>query len=178
MADDRLWDGRRRVTADDYEQVKALHAQHLSRNEIARRLNRSPHTITKIAKELGLSFARGDSPGLREATEARRADARARRAALAIKLLDDAERMRQQLFAPLLVYNFGGKDNTFNQHEIPEPGPRDKRDLMQAISLAIERSVRLDEYDSGANLGNVVSLLESLGRGLAAKYGDDAEPDA
>jgi hypothetical protein len=167
---------RRPVTDHDRDQVRALHAQGLSRNEIARQIQRSGKTVSRLASEQGLTFERGEE--IRAATEARKVDARARRAALALALLDDAERMRRQLFAPHLAFNFGGKDNTYEEHPLPEPPPRDKRDLMQAIGTAIDRSVKLDEYDSGANLGQVVSLLETIGRGLTGKYGtgDDEHP--
>lgn len=169
------WRGRRPVTQDDYDQVRQLHAEHLPRNEIARRLDRSPHTISRIAKELGLSWDRANAPGLQMATQARQADGRARRTALALALLDDAEKLRAQLFAPTVAYNFGGKDNTYNEHALTEPGFRDKRDLMHAIGIAIDRAVRLDEYDSGASLTGVVSLLDTLGKGLRERYGDGAD---
>ncbi|MFF5228439.1 helix-turn-helix domain-containing protein [Dactylosporangium sp. NPDC000521] len=167
---------RRPVTDEDRERVVELHAQGLSRNEIARQIGRSGKTVSNIAQKAGLTFERG--PEVAAATEARKVDAKARRAALALALLDDVDRFRAQLFAPVIAFNFGGKDNTYEEREIPEPTPRDKRDLMNAIGIAIDRSVKLDEYDSGASLGQVVSLLETLGRGLTAKYGtgDDEHP--
>lgn len=136
---------RRPVTQRDRDQVLALHAEGLSRNEIARRIGRSGRTVSRIADELGLSFERGET--VRAATEARKVDAKAKRAALAVALLDDAEKMRQALWEACTVYNFGGKDNTFEQALINEPSFRDKREIMQAVSLAAERAMRLDEYD-------------------------------
>ncbi len=165
----------RPIGDEDYEQVRRLHGEGFGRNEIARRIHRSGRTVSKLAEEMGLSFDRGPTE---VATEARKADGRARRAALALALLEDAERMRKQLFAPVTVYNFGGKDNTFEQALINEPSFRDKREIMTAVGIAIDRSVRLDEYDSGASLGQVVSLLDRLGASLTAKYGsgDDEHP--
>lgn len=138
---------RRPITDADRERVRELHGQGLSRNRIAREIGRSLSTVTKLARELGLSFDRGNDPNVQRAQEARKSDARSRRAALALALLEDAERMRQQLFAPCTVHNFGGKDNTFNQAMLDEPPARDKRDLMHAIGLALDRAVRLDAYD-------------------------------
>src|SRR5690606_18819922 len=158
----------RPVTEHDYQQVKALHAKGLGRNEIARQLGRSGKTVSLIAAELGLSFER-QAP--LAAVEARKADARARRAALALALLEDAERMRQQLFAPALVYNFGGRDNTFEQATIPEPDFRGKRDLMNAIGIAVERSIRLDEYDRDAQgVEAAKSMLGALATGLGMAW--------
>lgn len=168
---------RRPITQADFDAVARLHAEGKSRNQIVRELRRSCHTVSRIAAELGLSFDRGNDPNLRKATEARKADARAKRAALANALLDDAERLRQQLFAPTITFNIGGKDNTYTEHPIPEPTFRDKRDIMHAVGIAVDRAVRLDEYDSGAGLGQVVSLLETIGQGLVAKHGTGDEPD-
>lgn len=137
----------RPVTDEDRQQVRELHGQGVGRNQIAKRINRSPVTVTKLAAEMGLDFDRSQHPQLVAATAARVADGRARRAALAERLLDDAERLRQQLFAACTVYNFGGKDNTFEQALIDQPSFRDKRDLMNAIGLAIDRAVKLDAYD-------------------------------
>jgi hypothetical protein len=152
---------RRPVTDEDRDQVRALHAQGLSRNEIARRIQRSGRTVTRLAGELGLTFERGEM--VAAATAAKVADGKARRAALALALLDDAERLRSQLFAPALVYAFGGKDNTFEQANIPEPSFRDKRDLMNALGIAIDRSVKLDAYDrADEQMSAIDAWLEAM----------------
>lgn len=142
---------RRPITDADYDRVRELHAQGLSRNRIAREIGRNPSTVSKIARELGLSFDRGSDPSIRQAQDARASDARTRRQRLALDLLDDAEKMRQQLFAPCTVYNFGGKENSYNEHTLDEPGFRDKRDLMHAIGLAIDRAIRLDTHDKAGD---------------------------
>lgn len=167
----------RPVTDQDYEDVRRLHAAGLSRNAICKETGRSGRVVSRIAAELGLSFERSEAT--RAATEAKKTDARTRRAALALALLDDAERLRRQLFSPMVAFNFGGKDNTYEEHQIPEPTPRDKRDLMQAIGTAIDRSVRLDEYDAGTGLPQALSLLERIATGLTGRHGtgDDEHPE-
>ncbi|MFG2059678.1 helix-turn-helix domain-containing protein [Micromonospora sp. NPDC048930] len=157
----------RPVTQADHDRVRELHDQGLSRNAIAEELGRSGRTISRIADKLGLDFDRART---RAATEAKKDDARAKRAALAVRLLDDAERLREQLFQPALVYNFGGKENTFEQATIPEPSFRDKRDLMNAIGIAIDKSVRLDEYDADPGIDAAKSMLGALAKGLGAAY--------
>ncbi len=144
---------RRPVTQRNKDQVLALHAEGLSRNEIARRIHRSGRTVSRIADELGLTFERG------EATEARKADARSKRAVLATALLDDAERLRQQLFTARTVYSFGGWDNTFERALINEPSFRDKREIMSAVGIAIDRAIRLDEYDADSGIDAAKSRL-------------------
>ncbi|MGW2484954.1 helix-turn-helix domain-containing protein [Streptomyces sp. NPDC001571] len=72
----------------DRDRVRELHAEGKSRNEIARTTGRSAATVSKIARELGLAFSGGAR--VAAATEARRADAAARRELLADEALDGA----------------------------------------------------------------------------------------
>ncbi|WP_050513006.1 helix-turn-helix domain-containing protein [Streptomyces sp. JS01] len=72
----------------DREQVRRLHSEGKSRNEIARLTGRSAATVSKIAKAEGLTFSGGAR--VAAATEARRADAAARREQLADEALDGA----------------------------------------------------------------------------------------
>lgn len=76
------------VTVADRDQVRRLHAEGKSRNTIAREMGRSASTVSKIARELGLAFSGGAR--VAAATEARRADAAARREQLADDSLDGA----------------------------------------------------------------------------------------
>lgn len=135
----------------DYKTVKRLYLKGMSRNEIARAMHRSGRTISKIAAELGLDFARGEQ--VKEATEARTNTAKIKRAALILALLEDAARLREQMWQPAKVINFGGKDNTLNQTVLPEPTFADKRNIMQAVGVALDRSVKLDAYDKAEGAG-------------------------
>lgn len=76
------------ITDADREQVRRLHAEGESRNAIARAIGRSAASVSKIARELGLTFSGGAR--VAAATEARRADAAARRELLADEALDGA----------------------------------------------------------------------------------------
>ena len=163
------------ATDADRDAVRALHAEGLSRNDIARKLGRSGRTISRIAAELGLTFERG--PQVRAATEARKADARSRRAALAVALLDDAERLRGQLWQPAKVFNFGGKENTYNETTLNEPTFADKRNIMQAIGTAVDKSVKLDEYDADPGIDAAKSMLGALAAGLGAAYDQLTQTD-
>ncbi|MGW1678517.1 helix-turn-helix domain-containing protein [Saccharopolyspora sp. NPDC002376] len=56
------------ITDADRERVRELHTQGKTRNHIASEIGRSPSTVSKIARELGLSFDRShprsaDGPG-------------------------------------------------------------------------------------------------------------------
>lgn len=150
-------------SADERDRLRALHAAGLGRNDIARELDRSPATVSKYAGELGLTF---DRTAVQVATEARKADARARRSELEVLLLEDARRLRAQLWQPHIYIDHGGKEFVRVEWEQPEPTPTDKLKLMQATGAAVDRSLRLAEHDSDQGVEQAKSLLTDLGRAL------------
>lgn len=166
----------RPVTQAERDQVAAMHADGKSRNEIARALGRSPSTVSAIARDLGLSFARERTAA---ATAAKQRDNRARRAELAAALLDDIARLRAQLFAPTVVFAFGGKDNVYREHQVDRPPPREQRDIVLAITNLIASHLRLVEYDRDTGADPVTGMLGALLADLQARHGtgpDDAPP--
>lgn len=86
------------ITDTDREAVRRLHTEGKSRNQIAREAGRSAATISKIAAELGLAFSGGARAAA--ATEARRADAAARREQLADTALDGALNQVERVGGP------------------------------------------------------------------------------
>lgn len=158
----------------DREQVQALHAEGLSRNEIARRIGRSGRTVSRIADDLGLDFERGERT--KAATEARKQDAKARRAQLALDLLDDAARLREQLWKPATVFNFGGRDNVYEEHELPRPPAADQLKIVQAATIAIGKSLDLDKYDTSSGSEDERGMLLDLRDALRAAR-DQARAD-
>ncbi len=133
------------LTEAELTQIRQLHADGHCRNDIAKTLRRSGSTISKAAQKLGLSF---DREMVKAATEARVADAKARRAELMNSLLDDAARLRQQIWEPHEYREHGGRDFVRQQWTQPEPTPADKLKLMQAAASAATTSMRLDLHDA------------------------------
>jgi hypothetical protein len=166
----------RPVTEEDYEAVRELHAQRLGRNEIARRIGRGPRTVSVIAQDLGLRF---DVTMTEDATRARVAQLAEKRAILADALTDDALKLTSQTWQPTVVYSFGGKENTYNEKPVDEPPAIDKKNLMAAAGIAIEKSLKLvpPADDSGADEAR--SMLGKLMLGLAevVKEQEAAEAD-
>lgn len=158
------------VTAQDEEAVRRLHAAGKTRNQIGREIGRSPSTVSKLADKLGLSFDRGPTAA---ATAAKTADLAARRVALAERLHDDAERLREQLWAPCTIGQFGGKDNTWAQIDKPRPPFADQRQIMSAVSIAVDKSTKLapPKDDNGAT--EVGALLTSLFEALRTEHGGE-----
>ena len=119
-------------------------------------------TVTRWAKETGVETV--SVSVTRAGTEAASVYAKARRAELASLLLDDAHRLRKQLWQPTVAFAFGGKDNTYEEQQIPEPTFVDKKNILGAVGIAVDRVVKLEDYDkspadSAAAAGSVVDKL-------------------
>ncbi|MGX1909012.1 hypothetical protein ACWIID_09135 [Streptomyces phaeochromogenes] len=157
----------RPVTEEDYERVRELHALRMGRNEIAREIGRAQRTVSVIAQELGLVF---DTTMTEDATRARIAQLAEKRAILADALVDDALRLTEQVWAPSIIYNFGGKENTYNFEAVDEPPAIDKKALMTAAGIAVEKSMKLVPPAEDSGIENAESMLGKLMAGLVTAY--------
>jgi hypothetical protein len=153
------------VTAEERHRVADLHAAGRSRNAIATELGRSGRTISKICAEHDppLTFERTRTAA---ATAAKKADGAARRAQLQLDALDSAGRLMGQMFAPTKVYNFGGKENDYNEVTHDEPPFRDKRDIATAIQALANTALKLAEYDKTTGHDDERSMLTDLREAL------------
>lgn len=163
----------RPLTDTDREQVRRLHAQGKARNEIAREIRRSPSTVSKIARDLGLTFERG--PEVVAATEARRIDLAARRVQLAETLHQDAERLRAQLWAPTTYGEFAGREGEWHEVHLDRPRFADQRQIIAATGTAIQQSLKLAPAEGGEGADQVRSMLGALGEALTRAADDDAD---
>jgi transposase-like protein len=135
------------------------------RNAIAREHDVAGSTVGKIAKELEAQgeldappFDRAQTQRAREALDQDQALNRARLQAL---LLSDAHRLREQLWLPCVMHNFGGRDNTHNSIDLPQPTFEQQKAIMSAVSLAVDRVVRLDNRSEEAEK-QAASLIKGL----------------
>lgn len=157
-------------TKTDAARLAELHGQGKSLHSIAKTMDRAKGTLSRKAKEAGLIWDRAQ---VNAATEAKVRDAAGRRANLQLLLLDDVEKLRLELFAPYLAFNFGGKDNTYNEHHLDKPPVADQLKIMQAVGAGIDRHIKLAEHDAGTGTGQIVGLLQQT----AAALGIDDKAD-
>jgi len=128
--------------------------------EASRRLSIPKSTIGMWAKQAG---ARTDSAILtREATAAAAARNASRRAELAAKYLEDADRLRAALWEPCNVYSFGGRDNVFREATAKVPDARARRDLMTASTSAAQQSLALERHDTENDHSAVLEYLQRM----------------
>lgn len=133
------------LSDEDRDRIRQLHADGLSRNAIAAEIGRSAGVVTKVCQQLGLSF---DRSATKAAVEAAVVDAKSKRTQLANDLLDDAAKIRAQLWERCRVYSFGGRDNAYNEtwHERPDFASQLK--IMQTVGVAVEKVLRIEAHDA------------------------------
>lgn len=125
-------------------------------------------TVTGWAKSNGVRTVRTERT--REATEARSVDLKARRQELAELLLQDAHRLRKQMWEPTTAFAFGGKDNTYAEREIPEPTFVDKKNILGAVGIAVDRVLKLNAVDTGDDHAVTDSVVDRLVDGFKQIY--------
>ncbi len=162
------------MAEDRWDEFRELHAEGLGRNAIARQMGLNTSVVSRTAAHLGLDF---DRSRIAAATAARVADVAERRSLLAEDLVSDAERLRAQLWQPHLYWDWGGKDHDYDEKLADEPTPADKRALMGAAGMAIDRSLKLLPPETSSGVDQAKSMLGSLGELLSAysRSEDDRE---
>lgn len=140
------------ISDDERNHIIDLINQGLTRNQIAETSGRGQATITRIAASIGHNFlAAADQrtqTSLTRAHEARSAYSAERRALIAARLTVEAERLLDQLHEEHLAFNFGGKDNTYEEHRLVEPPVDAKRQLVQAAREAMRTVLDIDRHDN------------------------------
>lgn len=117
-------------------------------NAIAAEVGRSSNTISRVAREHGHRFG---SVQAERAREARSDYGAGRRAEWASKAMGEALDLLEQLHRPHLAFNFGGRDNTYEEHELEEPPVREKRDLVLAAQALMREIREIDKHDNRAD---------------------------
>lgn len=136
--------------------------------QIARRHGVSPSAVKAIRIAAGLQPLPTEAEKIRAAAarDVMLLDARRRRAQLMVSLLEDAEKLRGQLFRPAKVFGFGGREYGYVEQEIAEPDFKGKQALMISIGIAVDKSLQLEKYDqegSAAARAAIIDLVDRLG---------------
>lgn len=145
-------------TFDDEMRASAreLHGQGLGCNAIARELGVAASTISTWAKGEGLSFERGQTE---LAVRARSIDLAETRTLLAQKMAVAASDLLDQLDGPYLVWNFGGKDNTYEEHLLDSAPVDVVRSAVTTAGIAFDKLTRIVER-SNPELESAEGLLD------------------
>lgn len=169
----------RQWTPAELDRMRTLAAAGTPLRKIASELGTSASTVQRKLAALGVEVDRSRTEA---ATQAFATDAKARRARLEVALLDDAERLRAQVWQPHLYFEWGGKDHEYAEKRTDEPNPTDKLKLLQAAGVAIDRSLKIAEHDRDTGTAEAVGALDAIEQAIreaAAQLGpldDNGEP--
>lgn len=119
-------------------------------NTIAQKVGRSPDTVSRIARSIGHRFGYTNAARAREARSAFSAE---RRAQLAARATEEAEKLLDELHGEFLVFNFGGRDNTYEEHTLDEPPVDAKRAMVQSFRELMRTVIDVDRHDNKADEG-------------------------
>lgn len=157
------------LTDAERDRIRQLHTTGKSCRAIAGDLGRSPSAVAKAARGMGLTWGAERTAA---ATEAKQASNREKRANLETRLLDEALGLLVELHEPHLVYNFGGKDNTYEEHQLDRPDVGAKRALIGAAGTAITHALKLAAVDAGqTGAAEGKGILGRLDQALSLAYG-------
>jgi transposase-like protein len=132
-----------------------------SRNKAAREHGVSFASVSKIAAAEGISFDRSQT---KSATDAAVADLRAIRVTTSRRFLVETNLLLDQLHQRHVSFNFGGKDNTYEEHEFPEPPVDAKRTLITSAAIAYDKHLAQERHD--ADDGSGLSAVDAWLRGM------------
>ncbi|MFE9286705.1 hypothetical protein [Streptomyces olivaceus] len=164
------------MTEDKWPKLRELHALGMGRNEISREMGITNSVISRTAAHIGLTF---DRSKIRAASEARAADLEERRSLIAEQFMAVAEDSLRRIYEPTTVFSFGGKDNDYNEHEFPEAPNADRKALITAAAIAVDKVLKLVPPAEASGLDSAKSMLGSLGDALArySREQDETEDD-
>ncbi|RKT85613.1 Helix-turn-helix domain-containing protein [Saccharopolyspora antimicrobica] len=153
------------ITDSDRARVRELHEQGKTRNDIAKTLGRSPSTVSKLARELGLSFDRSATAA---ASAAKAIDNRARRVALEGRALARAEALYDRLEADR--YRFTATTvNGIETRTLDHVPAQDERHLSGAAAAHIATAAKLAEANASGQAEAARSMLGNLAEALGIK---------
>jgi hypothetical protein len=164
------------MSEDKWPELRRLHTEGLGRNAIAREMGIEASCISRTAAHLGLTF---DRSKIRAAAEARAADLEERRSLIAVQFMDIAEDSLRRIYEPTTVYSFGGKDNEYNEHTFEEAPNADRKALITAAAISVDKVLRLVPPAESSELDSAKSMLGSLGDALVrySREQDETEGD-
>lgn len=156
----------KRIPDDERERIIAAFSSGKSCNQLAKEFGRSPQTISNIARSVGHQFGYLNAI---HAHEARKAYGAEWRANARQKLADAFDDLLADLKRPALVYSFGGRDNTYNEHELEKPDAKIKRDLIAAASTTMRTINEMDKAEQGGADDPLMQWIEGLKEKRAAR---------
>jgi hypothetical protein len=160
VASQRIPDDVRAAVA---EEMRNRHAGKPTVQEIADQFGISRRSVQVIADAAGVNSEAARAATKNATEQVRRTNAQ-RRADISALFAQRAEEALQDMRLPAKIYNFGGKDNTYNERDVGQPPTADQRNLMTIAAIAMDKHKMLDAYDSASDNTDVAAWLEGMAR--------------
>lgn len=152
----------RRGTFDSKRaEARRLFDQGLSCRAIAKELGCSPSTVSRWAEAEKLSFDRSQTAA---AVQAHTVDLAKARVELAQEMAAAGLELLRARHRPYLVFNFGGKDNTYEEHTLDRPPVEVIRNAVTTAGIAFDKASRVVEStpEGQVEAESVLDRLEAL----------------
>lgn len=165
------------IDPDKREAILAdIQARQKSCRQIARDHGVSHSTVRRVAEQAGVDepFARVNTEN---ATRARVADMAEQRAIASALFLQRAIETLKAMDEPYKVYAFGGKDNTYNEHERDKPPTADLRNLMVTAATGLDKHLVAHRFDSDDGAERTRSMIGDVMGALLDNYTQRHTPD-
>ena len=166
-----------KLSKEQGEQIRALHAAGKGRNEITRMLGLTSANVTNFCKANGLTFT--SSKSLEVARESRSAEMREQRARIAKNAADIAERLQARLMGKTYSYYHHHKNDELVRVELPEAPLRDMGAGLSAINTSMGTHLAILPTLGSKSAANEMSMLDRLNvqmKGVVSEW-DDSESD-
>jgi hypothetical protein len=165
----------RRITDAERRRILDHLATGASCNATAKKFRRSASTVSKIARQAGHDFGENAHSRLARAHVSRKAYGAEARAATLARFHEETDRFLDQLHERHVAFSFGGKDNTYNEHEFDEPDAQTKATLVRAAREAMRTVLDIDRHDNRqGDVEQAAGLIVDLVDGLRGRSSDDA----
>jgi len=157
VAQQRIPDDVREAVADE---MRRRHAGKPTVREIAEQFGISRRSVQNIADAAGVHSDERAQALTQNAVEQQRRTNAQRRADISALFAQRAEEALMDMRRPAKIYNFGGKDNTYNEKDVEQPPTADQRNLMIIAATAMDKHKMLDSYDAAHDNTDVAAWLE------------------
>lgn len=127
--------------------------------EIAEQFGIGARTVQTIGAEFGV-FTDSARAATKNATEQQKLTNAQLRAEISRLFAERAREALADMRRPAKIYNFGGKDNTYNEKDVEQPPTADQRNLMIIAATAMDKHKMLDAYDAASDNADVAAWLE------------------
>ena len=161
------------VSDQEIAQIRRLHAAGSSANAIARELGRSPGTITRVCRRIGLTFDRSQTAA---ANAAAAVDFAARRAEQQREYLEIVDDYQGRLRSEYEHAQPAGAEGKVRRWKTSRPPAREAADLMRVASQATAAELRLADYKARDSHDDAREVVLQFGLAVRSAQLPDDEP--